>query len=166
MKNNFVVKKSLFTFVFLCITVIGFAQTTTIYLIRHAEKADNSKNPELSKLGLERAEHWKTIFAQVPLKAVYSTDYTRTMQTATPTAANKNLTIIKYDPKTIDPEQLKKQHLGQAILIVGHSNTTPDLVNKISNQKVYAPIEDTVFGQLYIVTIHGNEVSHQLLQGL
>ncbi|TAF59247.1 MAG: phosphoglycerate mutase, partial [Flavobacterium sp.] len=59
-----------------------------------------------------------------------------------------------------------KEQKGQAILIVGHSNTTPDLVNNIINHKVYAPIDDTVFGNLYIITISGNEVSHQLLQGL
>jgi 2,3-bisphosphoglycerate-dependent phosphoglycerate mutase len=159
-------KKIVFAIVFLIFTLGTFAQTTTIFLIRHANKVDNSKNPDLSKEGLERAEHWKTILAQVPIKAVYSTDFLRTVQTATPTAASKNLEIIKYDPKTLDLEQLKKEHKGQAILIVGHSNTTPDLVNKIINQKVYAPIDDTVFGNLYLITISGNEVSHQLLQGL
>lgn len=159
-------RKVIFTFALLWMTLGSVAQTTTIYLIRHAEKVDNSKNPDLSKLGLERAEHWKTILAQVPLKAVYSTDFLRTVQTATPTAASKNLEIIKYDPKTIDLEKIKKDHNGQAILIVGHSNTTPDLTNKIIDQKVYAPIEDNVFGNLYLITINGNEVSHQLLQGL
>ncbi|MGL2987789.1 SixA phosphatase family protein [Flavobacterium sp. RSSA_27] len=159
-------KKWLFLIVILGFFQSSIGQTTSIYLIRHAEKVDNSKNPDLSKVGLERAEHWKTILAQVPLKAVYSTDFLRTVQTATPTAISKNLEIIKYDPKTLDLEQLKKEHKGQAILIVGHSNTTPDLVNKIINQKVYAPIDDTVFGNLYIITISGNELSHQLLQGL
>ncbi len=159
-------KKILYVFVFMLLTLGAFGQTTTIYLIRHAEKVDNSKNPDLSKVGLERAEHWKTILSQVPLKAVYSTDFLRTVQTASPTATSKNLEIIKYDPKTIDLEQLKKEHKGQAILIVGHSNTTPDLVNRIINQKVYAPIDDTVFGNLYIITISGNELSHQLLQEL
>ncbi|OAZ03623.1 SixA phosphatase family protein [Flavobacterium succinicans] len=159
-------KKIVYAFVFLVFTLGALGQTTSIYLIRHAEKVDNSKNPDLSKAGLERAEHWKTILSQVPLKAVYSTDFLRTVQTASPTATSKNLEIIKYDPKTIDLEQLKKDYKGQAVLIVGHSNTTPDLVNKIINKKVYAPIDDTVFGNLYIITISGNEVSHQLLQGL
>ncbi|TAF68679.1 MAG: histidine phosphatase family protein, partial [Flavobacterium sp.] len=71
------------------LTLGAFGQTTTIYLIRHAEKVDNSKNPDLSKAGLERAEHWKTVLTQVPLKAVYSTDYLRTVQTATPTATKR-----------------------------------------------------------------------------
>ena len=86
-------KKILYVFVFMLLTLGAFGQTTTIYLIRHAEKVDNSKNPDLSKVGLERAEHWKTILSQVPLKAVYSTDFLRTVQTATPTATSKNLEI-------------------------------------------------------------------------
>lgn len=159
-------KRILFTLFFTVLTMGVFGQTTTIFLIRHAEKVDNSKNPDLSKAGLERAEHWKNILAQVSIKAVYSTDFLRTIQTATPTATSKNLEIIKYDPKTIDLKKLKKEHKGQAFLIVGHSNTTPDLANRFINQKVYEPIDDTVFGNLYIITISENEVSHQVLQGL
>ncbi|MDA0985978.1 MAG: phosphoglycerate mutase family protein [Bacteroidetes bacterium] len=159
-------KKIVFAFVFLALAFGAFGQTTTIYLIRHAEKVDNSKNPDLSKVGLERAAHWDTVFAQIPLKAVYSTDFLRTVQTAMPTAKSKNLEIIKYDPKTIDIEKLKKEHKGEAILIVGHSNTSPELANRLINQKVYSPMDDNVFGNLYIISITGNEVSHQLLQGL
>ncbi|MGL5112039.1 MAG: SixA phosphatase family protein [Flavobacterium sp.] len=159
-------RKVIFTFALLWLTLGSCAQTTTIYLIRHAEKVDNSKNPNLSEAGWVRAERWNTILNQVPLKAIYSTDYLRTMQTASPTARSKNLTITTYDPKTIDVEQLKKKHHGQAILIVGHSNTTPELANTIIDQKVYSPIEDSVFGNLYILSINENEVSHQLLQGL
>lgn len=159
-------KKIIGTLFFIVFSITVYSQTTTLYLIRHAEKVDNSKNPNLSAIGLERAEHWKTILAQVPLKAIYSTDFLRTKQTATPIATSKNLNIVTYDPKSMDLDQLKKQHNGEAILIVGHSNTTPELVNKIIQQKVYTPIDDTVFGNLYIITIHGNELSHQLLQGL
>lgn len=159
-------RKLILSLLFLVLSAGAWSQTTTLYLIRHAEKIDNSKNPDLSQLGLDRAEHWKTIFAQIPLKAVYSTDYTRTIQTATPTATSKNLEIIKYDPKTLDLEKLKKEHQNQSILIVGHSNTTPELANKIMGQKIYAPIDDATFGNLYIVTLSGTEISHQLLQGL
>lgn len=150
----------------LAVTSWTYSQTTTIYLIRHAEKVDNSKNPDLSKAGLERAEHWNAVFAAVPLRAIYSTDYLRTVQTATPTATSKNLPIVKYDPKTIDIEKLKKEYAGQSILIVGHSNTTPDLANRIINESMYPAIDDSVFGNLYIITISDNQVSNQLLQSL
>jgi 2,3-bisphosphoglycerate-dependent phosphoglycerate mutase len=159
-------KKLFITVFFLAISVHAIGQTTTVFFIRHAEKVDQSKNPELSKIGQERAQHWKTLFAQVPLKAIYSTNYLRTIQTATPIATSKNLPILTYDLKDITLEKLKKEHNGQTLLIVGHSNTTPDLVNKLIDKNAYLPIEDTVFGNLYILTINGNDVSHQLLQGL
>jgi len=159
-------KKIVLTLLCLSITVSVLGQTTTIFFIRHAEKTDQSKNPDLSKKGQERAQHWNTVFAQVPLKAIYSTPYLRTIQTATPTATSKNLPVITYDHKDISLEKLQKEHRGQSILIVGHSNTTPDLINKLINQNFYLPIEDTVFGNLYILTINGNEISHLLLQEL
>lgn len=147
-------------------TQISFAQTTTIYFIRHAEKADKSSDPVLSEAGTQRANHWNDVFSAVNFDAVYSTNYNRTQQTAAPTA-KKNKVIVKlYDPKTIDIEKIKKEHLGQTILIVGHSNTTPDLVNKLIRQNVYETIEETTFGNLYIVTINETIVNYQLLKSL
>ena len=160
MKNNFL---------FLLLVVqLSFAQhkTTTIYFIRHAEKIDSSKNPDLSSVGLERAAHWGKIFSETTFDAIYSTDFKRTKQTATPTAENKKLDITLYDPKSLDFDKFKTDNLGKTILVVGHSNTTPDFVNKLINQNVYAAIEDTNFGNLYIVTLNGDQVTHLLLKSL
>ena len=160
MKNNFL---------FLLLVVqLSFAQhkTTTIYFIRHAEKIDSSKNPDLSSVGLERAAHWGKIFSETTFDAIYSTDFKRTQQTAAPTAENKKLDITLYDAKSLDFDKFKSDNLGKTILVVGHSNTTPDFVNKLINQTVYAAIEDTTFGNLYIVTLNGDLVTHLLLKSL
>ena len=160
MKNNFL---------FLLLVVqLSFAQhkTTTIYFIRHAEKIDSSKNPDLSSVGLERAAHWGKIFSETTFDAIYSTDFKRTQQTAAPTAENKKLDITLYDAKSLDFDKFKSDNLGKSILVVGHSNTTPDFVNKLINQNVYAAIEDTNFGNLYIVTLNGDQVTHLLLKSL
>lgn len=156
---------------FLLLLLIGqfvFSQnkTTTLYFIRHAEKVDNSKNPDLSTVGLERAKHWNAVLSGVVFDAIYSTDFTRTIQTATPTANAQNITITKYDPKTIDFDKFKTDNLGKTILIVGHSNSTPEFVNKLLNQNMYPMIEDTTFGNLYILTINGAIINHQLLKFL
>ena len=150
----------------LFILQISFGQqsTTTYYFIRHAEKADNSQNPDLSEIGLERANLWNKIFSEVGFDEIYSTDYKRTIQTATPTATNKKIQIKLYNPKTIAIESFQKETLGKKVLIIGHSNTTPNFVNQIINQKIYADIEDTTFGNLYIVTINDGTITHQLLK--
>jgi broad specificity phosphatase PhoE len=150
----------------LFILQISFGQqsTTTYYFIRHAEKVDNSQNPDLSEIGLERANLWNKIFSEVSFDEIYSTDYKRTIQTATPTAADNKIQIKLYNPKTIAIDSFKKETLGKKVLIVGHSNTTPNFVNQIINQKIYADIEDTTFGNLYIVTINDGTITHQLLK--
>ena len=164
MKNQM---KNYFLFLFL-IAQLSFAQnkTTTIYFIRHAEKVDRSNNPDLSTFGLERAAHWSEIFSDIPFDAIYSTDFTRTKQTAAPTATNKKIDITIYDAKNIDFQKFKTDNLGKTVLVVGHSNTIPDFVNKLINQDVYSNIEDKTFGNLYIVTLNGDIINHLLLKSL
>lgn len=133
------------------------AQTTTYYFIRHSEKIDNSENPDLSEKGKIRAENWKNIFSETKFDAVYSTDFKRTIQTATPILNSRNLNAIIYIPKTIDIELFKSETKNKTILIVGHSNSTPEFVNKLIKEKKYEKIDETIFGNLYIVSILENE---------
>jgi broad specificity phosphatase PhoE len=145
---------------------VSFGQnnTTTYYFIRHAEKVDNSKNPDLSEIGLERAKLWNEIFSEINIDTIYSTDFKRTLQTITPIANSRKVIIINYDPKTIDIESFKKNTLGNKVLVVGHSNTIPNFVNQIINKKIYNDMDDVTFGNLYIVTLNGDSISHQLLK--
>ena len=142
----------------------GQNTTTTYYFIRHGEKADNSKNPDLSEIGFERAKMWNELFSEIKLDAIYATDYNRTLQTVAPTATSQKISITKYNPKTIDIESFKKENLGKKVLIVGHSNTIPNFVNQIINQNIYSDIDDSTFGNLYIVTINEGNVNYQLLK--
>lgn len=145
---------------------ISFAQskTTTYYFIRHAEKIDSSQNPDLSEKGLKRAELWNKIFSEISFDEIYSTDYKRTLQSASPTATTKKIKIKLYNPKTLNIESFKKETLGKKVLIVGHSNTTPKFVNDIINQNLFSDIEDETFGNLYIITVVDNTISYQLLK--
>jgi broad specificity phosphatase PhoE len=97
-------KKVLLLLVFVFSSLISCTQeeTTTYYLIRHAEKDrtdKTNKNPNLNEKGLERAKKWAEYFKDVDFDAVYSTNYNRTMQTALPTAESNKLNIKNYDPK-------------------------------------------------------------------
>lgn len=142
----------------------GQSNTTTYYFIRHAEKVDNSQNPDLSEKGLKRAELWNKIFSEINFDEIYSTDYKRTLQTASPTATTKKIEIKLYNPKTINIESFKKETLGKKVLIVGHSNTTTKFVKDIINKQSFSDIEDETFGNLYIVTIIDGVISSQLLK--
>lgn len=141
--------------------------TTTYYLIRHAEKDRSdktNKNPGLTKDGLTRAENWSNVFKNITFDAVYSTNYNRTQQTATPTAQSKNLEIQSYDPRNLFSEDFAKTTKGKTVLIVGHSNTTPMFVNAILGEKKYEYIDDHNNGSLFIITISEDNKTDQVLQ--
>lgn len=140
--------------------------TTTYYLIRHAEKdrsdAEN-RNPSLTEEGMARAQGWSEVFKDVPFDMIYSTQYARTQETGTPTAKRKGLELKSYDPRTLFDAAFEKETLGKTVLVVGHSNTTPMFVNAILKEEQFEQIDDTNNGNLYIVTVTGDEKTAQLL---
>jgi len=139
---------------------------TTYYLIRHAEKDRSdktNKNPELTRKGQFRAENWAQVFEKVDLDAIYSTNYNRTLMTASPTSMQKDIQISLYDPRALFSEEFKTNTKGKIVLIVGHSNTTPAFVNAIIDEKTYPDMNHHNNSSLYIVTIVGATKEVQVL---
>lgn len=141
----------------------GQNKTTQYYFIRHAEKADSSKNPDLSEKGLERALEWKALFSAIQFDAVYSTDFKRTLQTIHPIVVENDQLLKLYNPQILDIETFKKETKGKTILIVGHSNTIPKMVNQLIKENKYGDIAENQFGNLYIVTLLENQILSHLL---
>jgi len=141
-------------------------KVSTYYFIRHAEKDRSdttNKNPHLLEKGKQRAEHWSDVLKNIKFDAVYSTDFNRTIETVLPTATKNNLKIDSYDFKTIDISSFLNSTKGKNVLVVGHSNTTPNFVNSILGSKKYNEIEDNNNSNLYIVTVSGEKISDSLL---
>lgn len=133
-------------------------QAAAFYLIRHAEKDrtnPENRDPGLTEQGRLRAELWATYFKDIPLDAIYSTNYVRTRMTAMPVAQQKGLPVIQYDPGQFYSSELVKDALGKHILIVGHSNTTPELVNELVMENKYPHMDDKDNHTLYIVRTDG-----------
>ena len=138
------------------------AEVSTYYLIRHAEKDRSDPenlDPELNQKGLGRAMHWAEILNDVPLDAVYTTDYERTSMTAAPISVKKDITVQYYDPETLDIMQFKADNLGKNVLVVGHSNSTPALVNKLLGEERFGPMDDADNGSLFIVQLLGSQAT-------
>jgi len=139
---------------------------STFYFIRHAEKDRSdpeNTNPELTQRGLGRAMHWAEILRDVEFDAVYSTDYNRTSMTASPTAIKQDIDIEYYDPRIIDIEQFKTDNLNRTVLVVGHSNTTPEFVNGIIGEEKYSAMADDDNGSLFMVQMANGAVTSQRL---
>ena len=167
-------RKIFITIIALVVYFSNFAQEkentkniTTYYLIRHAEKDTSDKtnrNPSLTNLGIKRANNWARILINVDFHAVYSTNYIRTKVTAKPTADKHNLETILYNVREFDFDKFKNETKGKNILIVGHSNTTPIFANTLLGNKKYKKLDESVYSNLYIITITNGISSGVLLK--
>ena len=140
------------------------AADTVVVVVRHAEKlvatvqagsVKPDEDPPLTPAGEARAAALSDALADADVKAIYSTPFRRTRQTAAPLAARSGIEITSYDPHTAAPElaqRILREHRGRTVLVVGHSNTVPDIVTAFSGTKVEA-IEDATYGRLFVVTI-------------
>jgi len=138
----------------------------TIYLVRHAEKQTEGKNPRLTPCGKKRAEQLATLLSVANIKSIYSTSYQRTMSTAAPLSRKQNIAIKNYDPRELEQFALHLKQLKENALIVGHSNTTPQLTQLLSNQKI-AALSEKEFQTLYQVQfIEGQSYLTKLTQPL
>lgn len=132
------------------------ADTVTFVVVRHAEKsADDPRDPSLSQVGRARAQRLATLLNDTTVNAAYATAYRRTFQTAQPVAENDFLRITTYDAQMPAPqfaERLRTLHKIGTVLVVGHSNTVPDIVGALSGRQV-AAMGDDEFDRLYRIRI-------------
>lgn len=128
---------------------------TTVILVRHAEKVlIGPLDAELTADGKARAADLAYLLRHVELKAIYSTPFKRTRFTARPTASAKDIEIKLYDPRSSKfLGQVLKDHAGESVLIVGHSNTIPAMANELTGQKLYSDLEDSIYDNLFIVSV-------------
>ncbi|MFT4567579.1 MAG: phosphohistidine phosphatase SixA [Saprospiraceae bacterium] len=135
-----------------CATYKNQTKETTIFLVRHAEKADDSKDPELSPIGSLRALSLAARLKSKKLDKVYSSDYKRTRNTAKPSADQIKKIVDIYDPRNHTEliNQLKNRS-GQTFLIVGHSNSTPSLVNQILGREAYTTLDHEEYNKLFVL---------------
>lgn len=127
------------------------ADALTFVVVRHAEKAtDDPEDPRLSDLGRERARRLATLLADAPIVAIYATEFKRTRETAQPTADAHHVPISAYfsrRPAGESAAHWRRDHDRGTVLIVGHSNTVPDLVAALSGQPA-TPMPETEYDRV------------------
>ena len=129
-------------------SVPALAQT---YVVRHLDTPAGERDPDLLPKGQAGAEQLVTWFRGKPLSAIYVSDFKRTRQTAAPLATARKLTPKLYDPADT-PGLLAKLGAGKGpVLVVGHSNTVPDVVEGLGGERP-APLTHHDFGDIWTVT--------------
>tara|TARA_B100001027_G_scaffold150287_1_gene105372 strand:- start:47 stop:583 length:537 start_codon:yes stop_codon:yes gene_type:complete len=165
-KNMFKLKYFFFFFYLISVNILSGQEVTSYYLIRHAEKLltnPNNPNPHLTTKGHKRSLEWKKILEKIHFDRIYSTSYYRTLETAKPIADERNLEIQKYDPNDLFNVNFRKNNIGKTTLVVGHSNTTPVLANKIIGKDIYSSIDEKIHGYLFFIQIIDKKITYQLL---
>ncbi|HKR01815.1 MAG TPA: phosphoglycerate mutase family protein [Pyrinomonadaceae bacterium] len=142
-------------------------KVTTVFLVRHAEKADAPReDPPLSEPGKLRAQELARMLGGTGIKNIYTSQFLRTRQTAEPLAEQLGVTInslplsmSKTNPREVSNESIAEivakinEHAGETALVVGHSNTVPEVIRMLGGD-VVPKIDEKVFDDFFVVTVY------------
>ena len=137
------------------------ATTTTIVVVRHAEKQVGAiSDAPLSPEGEIRATRLTLMLGDSEafgrIGKIYVTDTRRTQQTAAGVAQRLGLKPEVVDARTDSAELARRalrENRGHRALIVGHSNTVPDIVAALARIENVPPMGDDEFDTIYVVTM-------------
>ena len=144
------------------------AQSTTIWIVRHAEKdtsAAQKRDPELTEIGKQRALDLATFLKGQEPDMIFSTNTKRTRQTA----ANFTAKVNTYDPTLLKEfgERIRDFQIGKKILIVGHSNTVLETIESLGGNRPIAILNDDDYDYIFKLSLSkdGNIVTQMLHYG-
>ncbi|GLR17431.1 SixA phosphatase family protein [Portibacter lacus] len=164
---------------FVCVLILGCSITFScknnqsneinnyeLFFVRHAEKADDgTKDPPLTSEGEKRASNLAEILKDKGITKIYSTDYKRTRFTGKPLADLLNLEIELYNPSDKEfAAKLKNELESGSALIVGHSNTTPTLVNAVLGEKKYDQLSEDDYENLFSIHKKGDQLEAEVVK--
>ncbi len=130
-----------------------------VYLVRHAEKTTDKTDPALTAAGAARAEALADVLADKNITRIHSSDTRRTRDTAAPLAKRLGLDVELYDATDLPSMAAKLKISPGRHLVVGHSNTTPQLTELLGGDGGEPIVEATEYDRLYWVsTTEGDPV--------
>ena len=134
-----------------------------VFLIRHAEKIDESRDPGLSEAGIQRSRDLARVLGDAGIQRIHSTDFIRTRDTVAPLASMLGLKVELYNWD--DPAEFARslKQGSQRHLVVGHSNTTLKLVGLLGGNPGTEIDHAGEHDRLYILTIDSHDKVNSLL---
>jgi broad specificity phosphatase PhoE len=129
-------------------------ETTTVLVVRHAEKTSDASDAVLSDVGWERARELQRVTADAGVTVLFASQYVRAQQTLEPIAKRLGLEIYTHDASDSEglARKILRDHAGEVILVSGHSNTVPEIVAALGAPEPPA-MTDAEYDNLYIVSV-------------
>jgi broad specificity phosphatase PhoE len=136
----------------------------TLFLVRHAEAAaGDSRDPQLSDAGQERARQLATVLRDVPVTHLFASEYRRTLQTLAPLAAQCGHRVETLPARAADElvRRLRRLPDGAIAVVAGHSNTVPEMLQRLGaspaglepHPKHGWLLPHDEYGRLFLVTL-------------
>ena len=153
------VSRALTGFFVACMFALPAAAQQTVFLVRHAERADSSPgtsptmaaDPDLSDAGRTRAEHLAEALKDAKITAIFATEFKRTQQTAAPLAKALGLTVKVVSSNSEASLIADLKAAKGNVLVVGHSNTVPEIIKRLGVTTAVS-IGDNDFDNLFVVS--------------
>jgi len=145
----------------LAIPAFAPALAATVFVMRHLPKAEGS-DPPLSQAGAAQAEALAERLGNRGIKAIFATPTRRATETAQPLAKRLGIPVTPYDPG--NPAELVNaaRAVDGELLIVGHSNTVPDIVLRLGGSAIPA-LGEQDYGTVFVIDTPGSATQAILL---
>jgi broad specificity phosphatase PhoE len=144
--------------VFAAVWIWDMRATTVVIVVRHAEvEASAGPDPKLSLLGQERAARLARVLAKIQgergVDAVFASEMLRTQQTVGPLAQSLSLptNVLPAAGWAELPGRLLREQRGKVVVVAGHSNTLPPLIEALSGESI--SIAENEYDHIYIVFV-------------
>lgn len=137
----------------------GDGGPTTVIVVRHAEKASDADDSPLTEAGSRRAEALERAVEGAGVRAVYSSQFKRNLDTARPLAERMKLSVNEMPVNLSNPgdygkalaRDILEKHAGQTVVVVGHANTVAATVEALSGRP--AQFGDIQYPDFFIVVV-------------
>lgn len=132
---------------------------TVVLIVRHAEKATDAEDSPLTDAGTARAQALVNVAENAGVSAIYTTQFRRNHDTAKPISERTNVAVTEMPVDLQNPgdygkrlaSDILEKHRGQTILVVGHSNTVPLIIEALTGRG--GLVSSVEYHDLFIVTI-------------
>jgi len=143
----------LFFAILLSLATVTLAQTTEVWIVRHAEKDTsnpNEKDPNLSEEGKIRAGDLAIYLKKVKFDAAFSTPYKRTHQTLDSLIIPK---VINYNDIKSLVDSVQMNFAGKTVIIAAHSNTLLEIIEAFGGKRPMEMLTDDDYDYIFRLSV-------------